>query len=90
MKKEWTDIRWDVHEAIRNARWFLSWVAEQLTDEIFADEMNRQGMASICGAEADLLDGLLDDYGLPAKNQTPWIGTPETEAEAIQEGRRKR
>ena len=66
MKKE---IPPEVVEAMKNARRFLSWAAERITDKIYADELNRQGMAINFEAEADALDSLLSDYGYLAETE---------------------
>lgn len=93
-QKEWTDIPPDVHEAIRHARWWLLRVAERLSDDAYADEGNRSGLAMDCDFQADLLDELLDSYGLPSRYSPPWFDDPETEAETIErkllERRKKR
>ena len=88
-QKEWTDIPPDVHEAIRRAIWWLNLVAVRVTDEIYESEDNREGLALDCSFEADALDFLLCEYGLPSRYTPPWLDEPETEAEAIERELRK-
>jgi hypothetical protein len=89
-QKDWKEIPPDVHEAIRQARWWLLLFAERITDEIYANELNRHGMAIDCAWEADNLDLILAEYGLPSQYTRPWLDEPETEAEIIESQLMKR
>jgi hypothetical protein len=82
--REWTDIPPDVHEKLREIKRFLEHVACRLTDKMYACEGNREGMAMDCGFEANSIDFLLMDYGLPSRWDPDWVWEPETEEEAIE------
>jgi hypothetical protein len=83
-KREWTGIPQDVHDALRKAQWFLEFVARSLSNEIYNEEANREGMSMDAGFEAYSLDLLMMDYGLPSRREPSWFFEPETDAEAIE------
>jgi hypothetical protein len=84
MKKEWTDIPQDVHEAIRRVRRFLRFLAWRLSDdEYMAGEMASTVLAMYCDNEADWLDELLADYELPSASLPP-LDYEESEPERIE------
>ena len=83
-KKEWTDIPPDVHAGIRRARRFLRFLAWRLSDEERTDDnWYLIGLAMHCDNEADWLDALLADYGLPAE-LLPSLECDESEEERLE------
>ncbi len=82
--KDWKDIPQDVHEALRNIRWYLERYSVTLRNEAYACEYNREGIAMDFGFLAEDIDALLCQYGLPSKWAPHWLTEPETEAEAIE------
>ena len=83
-KKEWAAIPPDVHEVLRQAKWFIEHVSVLLGDEAYSHEWNRAGLAIDCSVEADKIAELLSAYGLPSSWEPCWLTDPETDAEMIE------
>lgn len=53
------DIPEDVHRAIQQVVEYLRWVSSHVTNENYRNDLDRDGLAINCEAEADLLEALL-------------------------------
>lgn len=59
MAKMRDDIPADVQDAVSNAVEYLRWITTHVTNENYRNDLDRDGLALNCEAEADLLGKIL-------------------------------